>query len=198
MRKSTVLLVLPLIAFGPSAFAQLEVGGSLLDACGQIDALRKSSDFAGARDKANACLQGLEQQLQSNVGNSFPTDVAGWKRTGIEQGEVLGFTNISATYTKGQNKATVSLTGASSAGGGGGLGGLLGGIAKLGAQAGQQIRVGGLPAAVQPDGTISVTLENGSFLTFVSPSFSDQASALAGIGDLVNGFPVAAINKMVK
>lgn len=195
MRRSTVLLVLPMLFLGSqSAFAQLEVGGTMLDACGQIDALRKSGDFAGAKAKAENCLQGLDQQLQSNVGGSFPKSIAGWTQTGMEQNQALGFNNITATYTKGEMRATVSLTG----GGGGGLGGLLGGFAKLGAQAGQQIRVGGLPGAVQADGTISVTLENGSFITFVSPSFSDQASSLAGLGDLVNAFPVAAINKMVK
>jgi hypothetical protein len=197
MRRSTVLLVVPMLLLGAeSAFAQLEVGGSLLDSCGQIDGLRKSGDFAGARAKADECLQGLDQQLQSNVGGSFPKEVAGWKQTGIDQGQALGFTNITATYAKGETRATVSLTGAG--GGGGGLGGLLGGFAKLGAQAGQQIRVGGLPGAVQSDGTISVTLENGSFLTFNSSSFNDQQSALAGLGDLVNAFPVAQINKMVK
>jgi hypothetical protein len=42
-----------------------------------------------------------------------------------------------------------------------------------------------------------VTLEGGSILTFTSPNFHDQASALAGLGDLVNGFPVADINKML-
>ena len=197
MRGFTVLLGLPLLALGASsAFAQLEVGGSQLDSCAQIDPLRKSGDFAGARDKATQCLEGLEQQLQSDVGKNFPADVGSWKRTNIDQGTALGFTNITATYKKGEQSATVSLTGAG--GGGAGLGGLLGGIAKMGAQAGQQVRVAGLPAAVQTDGTISVTLENGSFLTFNSPSFRDQTTALAGLGDLVNAFPVAAINKMLK
>jgi hypothetical protein len=197
MRAPTVLLVLPLIALGgPNAFAQLEVGGSLLDSCAQIEPLRKGGDFAGARDKATQCVEGLEQQLQSDIGKNFPAAVGAWKRTNIEQNTALGFNNISATYQKGEQSANVSLTGAGA--GGAGLGGLLGGIAKLGAQAGQQVRVAGLPAAVQPDGTISVTLDNGSFLMFSSSSFRDQTTALAGLGDLVNAFPVAAINKMLK
>jgi hypothetical protein len=198
MRGFTILLGLPLLALGaPSAFAQLEVGGSLLDACAQIDSLRKGGNFAGARDKATQCLEGLEQQLQSDVGKNFPAQVGSWKQTNIENSTALGFTNISARYQKGEQTATVSLTGAGS-GGAASLGGLLGGIAKMGAQAGQQVRVAGLPAAVQPDGTISVTLDNGSFLTFNCPSFGDQATALAGLGDLVNAFPVAAINNMLK
>jgi hypothetical protein len=177
------------------AFAQLEVGGSLLDSCSKIDALRKNGDFTGARDMAMQCVEGLDQQIQGDIGKSFPASVAGWTRTNIEQNAALGFNNISATYEKGEVSAEVSLTGGQT---GNSLGGLLGGIAKLGVQAGQQVRVAGLPAAVQPDGTISVTLENGSFLTFSSSSFNDQDSALKGLGDLVNAFPVADINKKLK
>jgi hypothetical protein len=191
----TGLLAISLLTFGPIAFAQLEVGGGLADNCAQIDGLRKSGDVAGARAKAELCLQALDQQLQSDVGKNFPADVAGWKRTNIEQNQALGFTNISATYKKGEQTATVSLTGGTA--GGGGLGGLLGGIAKLGAQSGQQVRIGGLPGSVQTDGSITVTLENGSILSFGSASFHDQASALAGLGELVNAFPVADINKML-
>jgi hypothetical protein len=196
MRRRSGLLATAFIGFASSsAFAQLEVGGTMLDNCAQIDALRKGGDFAAARDKAQLCLQALEQQLQTDIGKFFAADVAGWKRTNIEQNQALGFTNISATYKKGEQTATVSLTGGT---GGAGLGGLLGGIARMGAQAGQQIRVAGLPASVQADGTISVTLEEGSLLTFMSPSFRDQASSLAGLGDLVNAFPVADINKTLK
>lgn len=195
-RIKTSLFVLAFVALqAPYALAQLEVGGSLLDSCSQIDGLRKSGNFAGAKEKALQCVQGIDQQMQGDVSKSFPADVAGWKRTGIEQNQVLGFNNISATYKKAEHTATVSLTGEKS---GNALGGLLGGIARLGAQAGQQVRVGGLPAAVQPDGAISVTLEKGSFLTFKSSDFHDQQSALAGLGDLVNAFPVAEINKKLQ
>jgi hypothetical protein len=49
-----------------------------------------------------------------------------------------------------------------------------------------------------PDGSITVTLESGSILTFSSGNFSDQDSALAGMGDLVNAFPVADISNATK
>jgi hypothetical protein len=172
--------------------AQLEVGGSVLDNCSQIDALRKAGDFTAARDKAAICLEALEQEVTGSVGKLFSADIAGWKRTNIEQNNVLGFTNVTATYSKAETTATVALTGTGGERGGGGLGGLLGGFARAGlAGSGQQVRVAGLPASVQPDGTITVTLEDGSFLSFSSQSFSSQESALAGLGELVNGFPVA-------
>ena len=182
----------------PSAMAQLEVSGDTLENCSQIDALRKAGNVTEARDKARLCLDALEQEVTGVVGKQFPADVAGWKRTGLEQGQALGFTNISATYEKGGNTATVSLTGGTG-GGDTGLGGLLGGFARAGILgSGQQVRVGGLPASVMPDGTITVTLEDGSFLGFSSPEFGTAEAALAGIGDLVNAFPVAEINKMLQ
>jgi hypothetical protein len=193
---NTGLFAAAVVAFHSStAFAQLEVGGTLLDNCAQIDALRKGGDYSAARDKALQCVEGLDQAIQGDIGKSFPTSIAGWTRSNIEQNAALGFNNISATYKKAETTATVAITGGQS---GNALGGLLGGIAKLGVQTGQQVRIGGLPGYIQPDGTISVTLENGSFLTFSSPSFSDQESALKGLGDLVNAFPVADINKKLK
>ncbi|HUQ53128.1 MAG TPA: hypothetical protein VM692_12965 [Gammaproteobacteria bacterium] len=182
----------------PLAMAQLEVGGSALDNCSKIDALRKAGNYTEARDKAQACLDALEQEVTGSVGKLFSTNVAGWARANLQQDKVLGFTNVTATYKKGEHEATVALTG-TGGGGGGGLGGLLGGFARAGlAGSGQQVRVGGLPASVQPDGTITVTLEDGSFLTFSSSSFTSQETALAGLGDLVNGFPVAEINKALQ
>ena len=192
------LVALVSIAGAPLVSAQLEVGGSALDNCSQIDALRKAGNYTEARDKAQACLDALEQEVTGSVGKLFSTNVAGWTRTNMEQNNVLGFTNVTATYKKGEQEATVALTGTGGSGGGG-LGGLLGGFARAGlAGSGQQVRVGGLPASVQPDGTITVTLEDGSFLTFSSSSFTTQEAALAGLGDLVNAFPVAEINKALQ
>lgn len=179
-----------------AADAQLEVSGDALVNCSEIDALREAGDYTAARDKAQLCLDALEAEISGAVGGSFPPAVAGWTRTHIEQSEALGFTNISATYTKENHTASVSLTGGAS---GAGLGGLLGGLARAGlAQAGKQVRVGGLPGAVQADGTITVTLEDGSLLTFGCPDFDTADAALAGIGDLVNAFPVAEINEKLQ
>jgi hypothetical protein len=84
----------------PAAYAQLEVGGNAMDNCAKIDALQKAGKLLEARDTASACLQAIEQALQSQVGQYFRTDVAGWKRTSFDQNAALGFANISATYEK--------------------------------------------------------------------------------------------------
>lgn len=176
----------------PVAVAQLEVGGSLLDNCADIDSLLQSDDFTQAREKAQLCLQGIDQELEGQVGAFFLEEVAGWTRTTFEQNAVMGFTNISADYTKDGTTANVALTRGS---GGNSLGGLLGGLAQFGAQqAGQQVQVAGLRAVVMPDGTVLVTLDDGSFLSFSSPSFNDSEAALDGMGDLIDQFPVADIN----
>ena len=57
------------------------------------------------------------------------------------------------------------------------------------------MRVADLPAIVDPNGDIMVPLEDGSILNFNSPSFNDADSSLSGMGDLVNAFPVADINR---
>jgi len=190
------VLIGVLIAGGlQSAYAQLDVSGST-DTCAQIDGLRKGGKLTEARDAARTCLNALEQEVNGAAGKFFLPEVAGWKRTNIDQNQALGFTNITATYAKDDHTATVSLTGGS--GGAGAVGGLLGGLAKLGVQAGKPVKVAGLPAVVQPDGAITVTLQDGSFLSFSSPAFKTADTALAGIGDLVNAFPVADINKTLK
>ena len=195
------ILIGVLLAGGvPISLAQLEVGGGLLDNCAEIDPLQSAGNFAEARDKARLCLEGIEQELVGEVGQYFLPQIGLWTRTSFQQDNVMGFTNITAVYEKGDISVDVSLTGESGGGGGGGgfaagLGGLLGGIAQSAIlQSGQQVTVAGLPSSVQPDGTLTVPLEDGSFLTFVSPDLGDADAALSGMGDLVNDFPVAEIN----
>ena len=76
----------------PSAFAQLEVGGDLLDNCAEIDPLQNAGNFSEARDKARLCLEGLEQELTSEVGQYFLPQIGDWTRTSFEQSQVMGLT----------------------------------------------------------------------------------------------------------
>ena len=193
-KKKQGLFLAALIAISmPDAFAQLEVGGDLLDNCSRIEGLRNAGNYAEARDAARLCLEGLEQELEGEIGQYFLMEVAGWTRTSFEQNTAMGFSNTSARYEKDGMSVTVSLTGG--VGGGFGLG-ALGGLASLGIlQSGRQVRVAGLPAVINPDGTVMVPLEDGSFLSFESSDFNDADSALSGMGDLVDAFPVADINR---
>lgn len=190
--KRSIALLALLVAAAPLVFAQLEVGGDLLDNCAKIDGLQKSENYSEARAAAQSCLEGLNHKLESSIGQYFPEEIGDWRRTRFEQNNAMGFSTSNARYVNDGISADVSLTGGM--GGGSGLGALAG-IASFGMlQAGRKVRVAGLPAAVNPDGTIIVTLEDGSFLNFKSPQLNDADAALEGIGTLVNDFPVADLN----
>jgi len=199
MRMTKHGLVLAMAATGAlqTAEAQLEVSGSG-DSCAQIESLRKAGKVGEARTQAQACLDALNQEANGAVAQLFPATVAGWKRTDIQENQALGFTNVSSMYEKSGHSATVSLTGGNA--GGGAIGAALGGLAKFGVKAGggKQVKVAGLAGSVQPDGSVMVTLDDGSFLGFSSADFHGADEALAGLGDLINGFPVADINKKLK
>ena len=189
-------LVIPI-----SLFAQLDVGGGLLENCADIDSLQGSGNFAEARDKARLCLEGIEQELSGEIAQFFLEDIAGWTRQSIEQSQMMGFTNITAVYQKGGATVSVSLTGASGGGSASGLGGLLGGLGGLGGlaqsalgQSGQQVTVAGIASTFGADGTLTIPLEDGSLLAFDSPNFNNPDQAISGMGDLINDFPVADIN----
>jgi hypothetical protein len=194
------LTIAALAAFAiQGAMAQLELGGTLLENCGEIEALKNAGDFAQARDKAQLCLEGLDRELVGAIGLFFREEIGDWTRVSFEQNEVMGFNNISAVYRKGDISVNVALLGQAGGGRGAvgrGLGELLGGLAQQAArqQGGRQVTVGGRPAAVAPDGTLTVSLENGSMLSFESRSFNSPDAALQGMGDLVNDFPVREIN----
>ncbi|MCP5346127.1 MAG: hypothetical protein R3F41_00935 [Gammaproteobacteria bacterium] len=187
------LLPVLLVFFSLSAFAQFQVGGSLLDNCSQIDALNQAGNYAEAKEKAQLCIQGIEQQLSGEISSYFLEEIGDWTRTNLEQNQAMGITNISASYEKGSITVNVSLT--NTGGGGAGLGGLLGGFAQAGLLGGgQQVTVAGIPSSLSPEGTLMVPLQGGSFLSFESYEFNTAQEAIDGMGDLINDFPVAEIN----
>jgi len=187
-----LLVSLPVVVMlSGVAHAQLQVGGGLLTNCEKIESLRKGGDIPGARDAATKCLEGLEQELDGEIGGYFLEEVAGWKRGRLEQNAAMGMRNASADYRKDDTTVRVSLIGG---GGGRGLGGALGGFVRMGMMGGgKQVEVAGLPASVMPNGQVVVSFEDGSMLNFESSSFSTADAALAGMGDLIDKFPVAKI-----
>lgn len=192
-RMITALLIL----FSLPAYAQLEVGGGLLDNCKQINALVKDGNFPDAKEKTALCLEGIEQKLSGEISSYFHKEIGDWTRTSLEKSQAMGFSNISATYEKGSDTVEISLTG--SAGGGSGFGGLLSGLAQSGMMGGgQQVTVAGIPSTLSPDGDLTVPLEGGSILLFESSDFSSADDAIEGMGDLINDFPVADINEKLK
>jgi len=193
----TRMIPLFLILFSLPAYAQLEVGGGLLDNCNQIDALVKDEKFPEAKEKTALCLEGIEQELSSEIGSYFHEEIGDWTRTSLDKNQAMGFSNISARYEKGSDTVNISLTG--STGGNSGLGGLLGGLAQSGMMGGgKQVTVAGIPSTISPEGDLMVPLEDGSILMFESSDFNSADAAIDGMGDLINDFPVADINEKLK
>ena len=181
-----ILLVMPV-----AASAQLDTGDDGSKNCAQIEKLRSQKNIPGARDAAIKCLDWLERELDGEIGQYFLEEVAGWKRGRFEQNAAMGMRNASTWYEKDGKRVQVSLIGGGS---GRGLGGALGGLARMGMMGGgRQIKVAGLPANVMPNGQVMVTFSDGSMLTFESSTYKTPDDALAGMGDLIDKFPVAKI-----
>jgi len=191
--QKIALIATLMVVVLPTANAQLVVGDDMLDNCARIDGLRNDEKYGEARAAARLCLEGLDQILEGEVEDHFLKDVAGWKRKSFEQNNAMGFKITTARYRKDSHTVTVTLTGGAS--GGSGLG-ALSGLVNLGMmQTGRKVKVGGLPGSIEANGDLKVTMDDGSFLIFACPDFKDADAALAGMGDLVNAFPVAEINK---
>ena len=181
-----ILLVMPGVVS-----AQLETGDDSSKNCAQIEKLRLQKNIPGARDAAVKCLESLERELDGEIGQYFLEDIAGWKRGRFEQSAAMGMRNASTSYEKNGTRVQVSLIGGGS---GRGLGGALGGLARMGMMgSGRPIKVAGLPANVMPNGQVMVTFSDGSLLTFESSAYKTPDEALAGMGELIDKFPVAKI-----
>ena len=77
-----VLAALALLLLASSrAFAQLDMGGDLVDECAKIEKLRKAGDIPAAKKAASDCLEGLEREtvlgqarLDGGQGDAGPGD----------------------------------------------------------------------------------------------------------------------------
>lgn len=161
--------------------------------CSGIMRLVDKEKFKEALEEARWCVESLEAQLQGNTSSHFKDNVAGWKRTDVREENVMGMTSIIGEYRKGDDTLTVTLIGGQ--GSGSPFGGALGGLAKMGMmQNGKRFRVQRLKASVDPQGQITVNLDDGSFITIKSPQHSRQDDALKALEPFLDAFPFADIN----
>ena len=194
-RRSRLVLIVLLAALvlPASASAQLDVGGSLLDACKEIEKLRLKGDIPGAKKAASDCLEGLERETDKSIGQYFLEEIAGWKRVRFEQNVAMGIRNANAEYEKDGVRVRVTFM---SGGGGRGIGSAISSFARMGiVGGGRQVTIAGLPANVLPDGTVLVTFGDDSSLNFESSAYQTAEESLAGMGDLIDKFPVADMRK---
>lgn len=161
--------------------------------CEGIMNLVDKENYKEALAEARWCVEALENSLQGSMTEFFKETVAGWKRKDVRQENAFGMGSIVGEYRKSDNTLTVTLIGGK--GSGGAFGGALGNLAMMGMmQQGKRFRVQGLKATVDNQGQITITLEDGSFITVKSPQYSRQEEALQELESFLDEFPFAQIN----
>lgn len=160
------------------------------ESCDGILELYNDGDVDGALEEARWCVEALQQVRQAKEGELFAGDIDGWKRQSIEQNKAMGVAMTEARYTKDGKTITVTLMGDA----GGGDMGFLGGLAKMGMMsAGNKVRVGkhtGVAAADGSTNTVTVPLDSGGTLSFVT-SDADMNAVLG----FSKAFPIDDIEK---
>lgn len=179
------------------ATAQIQLPGGGADPCEQTPKLRAQGDRAGARRSAEACLDLIESEIESEITQHILERVGDWKRTRLEQNEALGMRNATFEYRKGETRVRGNLMGG---GGGRGLGGALNSFARMGMMGagGRELSVADVPARIMPNGQFVISFEDGTTLTFESSQFKTPDAALEGFGDLIDAFPVAKMRDALK
>jgi hypothetical protein len=190
MRKH--LLLASAFAISTTAFAiESETPES---SCSGVMKLVEKGDYKAALTEARFCVEVLEQKMQGAVTAHFSESVAGWTRNDLREESVLGMSNITAEYSKGDATLTVSLIGGQ--GSGGAFGGALGSIAQMGMmQSGKRVRIQGLPATIDPQGKVTIQLNDGAFISVSSPQYQQQDTALEALEPFLDAFPFSKINE---
>ncbi|MET0067470.1 MAG: hypothetical protein ABW076_14075 [Candidatus Thiodiazotropha sp.] len=155
--------------------------------CNQAAKLYQEDDIAGAVEEAKWCLESLEQLQQSRKSERFPKDVAGWNRGEIEQNKMMGFSNISTEYNKGDKMIEASYTS-----GGGGMGAMFSQMGLAGG--GKKIRLGRYTGMVMEEGSrneIMISLK----MTPGMLNLSSSSASLEELSKFAKAFPVSDIDQ---
>ncbi len=155
--------------------------------CKRAAKLFEEDDIPGAVEEAKWCLESLEQLQQARQSDRFPQDVAGWKRGEIEQNKMMGFSNISTEYSKGEQMIEASYTS-----GGGGMGAMFSQMGLAGG--GKKVRLGRYTGMVMEEGDrneimISLKMTPGMINLTSSSASLDELTAFA------KAFPISDIDQ---
>ena len=142
-------------------------------------------------------LQWMRRELDKlhieKINSYFPDNLAGLQGNEPKSQSVLGFTNMSRSYSGDGKNVNVALTGGASAAGG------LAALAQMASLLGTQqdaetYRLAGRTATlvIDPDGktSISVSLKSGSLLSFESNDLSEGGK----LKEIAREFPVAGLD----
>ncbi|MCG8486217.1 MAG: hypothetical protein AB2551_02290 [Candidatus Thiodiazotropha sp.] len=182
--KKTALFVATL-ALTTSISAKAE--GDPATYCKQAAKLYQENDIPGAVEEAKWCLESLEQIQQSQKGDRFAKQVAGWQRGEVSKQKAMGMSMIETEYSKGNKYIKVSYNSGVS-----GMGAMFSQMGLAGG--GKKIRLGRYTGLVLDEGRNNEILVNLKMTQGMVNLSSDTAS-MAELQAFAKAFPIKDIDQ---
>ncbi len=131
--------------------------------------LAQKGDTKAALEEARWCVEGLEQSLQKAQKELLAPNIDGWKRSDLSSNKALGMTITEATYKKGQETISLTMTGGGNS--------LASAFTQMGMMqaAGNRVRLGAYKGTLIPGETLVITLGEGRMITLTPQSASDES-----------------------
>ncbi|MES9941863.1 MAG: hypothetical protein ABW104_05780 [Candidatus Thiodiazotropha sp. 6PLUC2] len=183
MKKTTMLITVLALTAPVSAMAE----GDPAAYCSQAAKLYQENDIQGAVEEAKWCLESLEQIQQSQKGDRFAKQVAGWTRGELSKQKAMGMSMIETEYTKGQKYIKVSYNS--------GVGGMGAMFSQMGlAGGGKKIRLGQYTGLVLEEGRNNEIMI-GLKMTQGMVNLSSDTASLDELTAFAKAFPVKDIDQ---
>jgi hypothetical protein len=155
--------------------------------CKQAAKLYQEKDIAGAVEEAKWCLESLEQIQQSQKGDRFAKQVAGWQRGEVSKQKAMGMSMIETEYSKGDKTINVSYNSGVS-----GMGAMFSQMGLAGG--GKKIRLGRYTGLVMEEGRNNEILV-GLKMTQGMVNLSSDTATLDELQAFAKAFPIKDIDQ---
>jgi hypothetical protein len=183
MKKTVILVATLSLVSSMSATAE----GDPAAYCEQAAKLYQENDIAGAVEEAKWCLESLEQIQQSQKGDRFAKQVAGWQRGEVAKQKAMGMSIIETEYSKGDKTISVSYNS--------GVGGMGAMFSQMGlAGGGKKIRLGRYTGLVMEEGGNNEIMI-GLKMTQGMVNLSSDTASLDELQAFAKAFPIKDIDQ---
>jgi hypothetical protein len=183
MKKTVILVATLSLVSSMSATAE----GDPAAYCEQAAKLYQENDIAGAVEEAKWCLESLEQIQQSQKGDRFAKQVAGWQRGEVAKHKAMGMSIIETEYSKGDKTISVNYNS--------GVGGMGAMFSQMGlAGGGKKIRLGRYTGLVMEEGRNNEIMI-GLKMTQGMVNLSSDTASLDELQAFAKAFPIKDIDQ---
>ncbi|MEJ2619640.1 MAG: hypothetical protein P8163_05130 [Candidatus Thiodiazotropha sp.] len=183
MKKTVIFVATLSLVLSMSATAE----GDPAAYCKQAAKLYQEDDIAGAVEEAKWCLESLEQIQQSQKGDRFAKQVAGWQRGEVAKHKAMGMSMIETEYSKGDKTIQVSYNS-----GAGGMGAMFSQMGLMGG--GKKIRLGRYTGLVMEEGSNNEIII-GLKMTQGMVNLSSDSASLDELQAFAKAFPIKDIDQ---